>query len=433
MRPNRWVVVLLAGAVVAGACSSRGKSLSTSASTARSTTTAAVNLQATDVGVTPTEVRIAVIADVDNPVRPGLFKTAFDGVAAWAAKVNDRGGLAGRKVVVDKLDSKLSPDEYRNAVIKACQSDFAIIGTIAVFDNAVDDLVKCGIPDLPSNPISNEHRTAPNTYPDNPANPAIQVVGQFKWVLANVKGCCAGYWLVPNQPIARESSLEIMNAATEIGVSKVHEIEVAGDEANYTPIVLDIKSRGATFVYDGLDYTSTVRLRKEAQVQGVKTVNAWVCVIACYTPSLLTEGGSAVEGEYVWIYHMPFEEATKVRAIKDYVDYTRRTGGEQGEFGINAYGAGLLLEQAVKQIVVTGGPNGLKRSAVLEAVRGIHDFTGDGVFGVTDVGARKPPGCFVMLQVRSGKFVRVHPSAPGTIDCNPANLQPTHVVQPGGT
>src|SRR5205823_12270068 len=126
----------------------------------------------------------SVIASVDNPIRPGLFKSAFDGVAAWAAKVNGSGGLAGRKVVVDKLDSKLSPDEYRNAVIKACQTDFAIVGTIAIFDNAVDDLVRCGIPDLASNPISNEHRTALNTYPDTPANPAIQVVAQSTWSLA---------------------------------------------------------------------------------------------------------------------------------------------------------------------------------------------------------------------------------------------------------
>ena len=26
------------------------------------------------------------------------------------------------------------------------------------------------------------------------------------------------------------------------------------------------------------------------------------------------------------------------------------------------------------------------------------------------------------MQVRNGRYVRVHPAAPGTMDCNPANL-----------
>ena len=35
---------------------------------------------ATDVGITPTEIHIATIADVDNSFAPGLFKASVDGV-----------------------------------------------------------------------------------------------------------------------------------------------------------------------------------------------------------------------------------------------------------------------------------------------------------------------------------------------------------------
>ena len=34
------------------------------------------------------------------------------------------GGVAGRKVVVDFLDSKLSPNDARNSAITACGEDF---------------------------------------------------------------------------------------------------------------------------------------------------------------------------------------------------------------------------------------------------------------------------------------------------------------------
>src|SRR5438034_230839 len=66
--------------------------------------------KATDVGVTASEIHIAVVADVDNPFAPGLFKGAVDGVEAGAKYVNSKaggGGIAGRKLVVDFYDSKL--------------------------------------------------------------------------------------------------------------------------------------------------------------------------------------------------------------------------------------------------------------------------------------------------------------------------------------
>jgi branched-chain amino acid transport system substrate-binding protein len=56
---------------------------------------------ATDVGITPTEIHIAVIADVDNSFAPGLFKASVDGVKGVAKYINATGGLAGRKLVVD--------------------------------------------------------------------------------------------------------------------------------------------------------------------------------------------------------------------------------------------------------------------------------------------------------------------------------------------
>ena len=110
-----------------------------------------------EIGVTAKTIRIAVIADVDNPARPGLFSGSVDGVRAFAKFVNAHGGVAGRKVQVDFIDSRLSADEARNALIKACQEDFAIVGTSALFLNNIDPMVGCvdkagratGLPDIP--------------------------------------------------------------------------------------------------------------------------------------------------------------------------------------------------------------------------------------------------------------------------------------------
>jgi len=430
MTPRRWSALLVGVVLLAGACASRDEDGENANGT--STTRPEEALEATDVGVTATEIRIAVIADVDNAIRPGLFKIAFDGMQAWEAYVNDRGGIAGRKVVVDFLDSKLSPDEYRNAVIDACKKNFAVVGSIAVFDSAVDELVGCGIPDLPGTTVSTEHEAAANTYPVNPSAPGVVSVGSFRYYLESVEGCCKSGVLIPNQPIARETTIEGLNAAAEVGFEHEYDLEVGGEELNYTPIALEIKNRGLTYVRSGLDYVSTVRLRKEAAIQGVDNVLVWDCTLQCYTPDLLAEGGDAVEDQYVAIPHIPFEEADEVAALQAYLDFADQTGGDVGGFGINAFTAGLLLEEAAARVVKADGPNGLTRAALLREVRGIDDFDADGIFGPRNIGGREPSGCYTLLQVRDGEFTRVHPSEPTELDCGQDNIYQTHVVEPGG-
>ena len=132
--------------------------------------------QATEVGVTASEIHIAVVADVDNPFAPGLFKGAVDGVKAGAAYLNSKaggGGLAGRKVVVDFYDSKLNGNESRNATIQGCQNDYALVGTSALFLTQVEDIVNCkdqagqatGIPDLSAISTGVPESCSPMAFP----------------------------------------------------------------------------------------------------------------------------------------------------------------------------------------------------------------------------------------------------------------------------
>ena len=91
------------------------------------------NLTATDVGITPTEIRIGVIADTGSPIAPGLFQGAVDAVKAWAEYMNkNEGGLAGRKVVVDTYDSKLSADDATAAHARLSAADLDLLTQVDV-------------------------------------------------------------------------------------------------------------------------------------------------------------------------------------------------------------------------------------------------------------------------------------------------------------
>ena len=112
-------------------------------------------------GSPPTEIHIAVVADVDNTDRaPTCSRARRTRSKASAKYLNSKaggGGLAGRKVVVDFYDSKLNPNATTNAEIQACQNDVAMVGTSSVFLTSVDNMRNCkdstgavtGLPDIP--------------------------------------------------------------------------------------------------------------------------------------------------------------------------------------------------------------------------------------------------------------------------------------------
>jgi hypothetical protein len=53
----------------------------------------------------------------------------------------------------------------------------------------------------------------------------------------------------------------------------------------------------------------------------------------------------------------------------------------------------------------------------------LHEFDGDGMFAATkDIGSKRASPCYILMQVKNGKYVRVHPTKVGTFDCNPKNV-----------
>jgi Periplasmic binding protein len=398
-------------------------------------------LEATEIGVTPDTIRIAVIADVDNPVRPGLFRGSRDGVLAAAEFINDNGGLAGREVEVDFIDSKLSGDEARNALIQACEEDFAIVGTTALFMNNIDPAVNCpdlagavtGLPDVPVLQTEFAHQCSPISYPiivvglvcdtlEDPEQTFRVGTGTVKYHLKKQEEDLHGVWTIAGD---LESTINAgtppIRGAQKAGIERDDEILVSGlaTQAEYTPVVQSIKQNSSTYVANYVDYRAMVLLRKEAAVQGVNSVLVWDCTLACYDQSFIDEGGQDVEDTYVTVTFVPFEEAKQNASIRNYLKYVGKDNADA--FGAQAWAAGLFLRDVVNAVVAADGENGLTRAAFLEEAANVHDFTaevdGEGMLPPTDVGGRKVSGCGAILQVRDDEFVRVSPKKKGTLDC----------------
>ena len=181
-----------------------------------------------------------------------------------------------------------------------------------------------------------------------------------------------------------------------------------------------MKSANSTYARSGLAYSSTVSLRKEAKLQGLKSVKVWDCSLQCYDQSLISDGGADVESQYVYTPFLPFEEKKQNLMMKNFLKYT---GSDKADgFAFQSWAAGLFFKAAVEKAVAENGSNSITRADVLSASASINRFNAGGLIGKTNVGMREPTPCYVLLQVKGGKFVRVTPSKPGTFNCQSKNI-----------
>ncbi len=431
MRQIRWVALIATVVMVSAAAS-------TTASAQGEKPTA------TEIGVTDKEIRIAVVADVDNQFSPGIFQGSVDGVKGWAKFVNANGGLANRKVVVDFIDSKLTPGDSRNAVIKACSEDFALVGTSAVFLNNVDDIEGCvdqagavtGIPNITVVATEIVQQCSPTTYAVNPPQIMCATKDQhpqtyqanagraFYYEKKFGKKLHGGYILSGDLKSAenanRASMTQMQSAGSGIKQDFEALLSATAPQSAYTPIVQQLKQNSSNYAQSGGVFGTTVLLRKEAKLEGLNDPKfVWDCTLQCYDRKLIEQGGSDVEGQFVSTLFLPFEEAKFNKSLANYLKYTGKDKADG--FGIQAYSSGLLLSQAVEQIVKANGVNGVTRKALFDQLETINDFDAGGMIGKTNIAARETSSCYVLTQVKGGKFVRVTPTKKGTFDCKPRN------------
>ena len=82
MKYVRWIAVCVVVALALG----------TTALGASAQSSSSEKPKATDIGITDKEIHVAVIADVDSPLAPNLFKAAVDGMKGWAKYTNSKAG-----------------------------------------------------------------------------------------------------------------------------------------------------------------------------------------------------------------------------------------------------------------------------------------------------------------------------------------------------
>jgi ABC-type branched-subunit amino acid transport system substrate-binding protein len=399
---------------------------------------------ASEIGVTAKEIHIATVADVDNSIAPGLFKGGVDGVTAAVKYINANGGIGGRKLVLDFIDSKLNPNEARNATISACENDLAMVGTgtflIANFDDAINCKDKSGqavgLPDIPAVAVNNAEACSDVSFPvagslldcstvgQNPEKYTGQV-GDSKYYVKTYGPKLQGPLVVSSDSASTRKTSSVLGLLAQKGgidVTSTIAMSSRDPQSAWTPVIADMKNDGANYNLTGNAVDTVILMRQEAQLQGLTDPDfLWTCQAQCYDNKVV-DAGDVMANTRLVLGFLPFNETKSNKTLAAYIKYV---GGEKNAnaFGVWGWSSTLLFQEVANQVVKEKGVNGLTRANLLDTLKNTHSFDAGGMWGKMDPGNKANTPCFVILRFDGSKYIREYPKKAGTFDCTPSNRQ----------
>jgi ABC-type branched-subunit amino acid transport system substrate-binding protein len=365
---------------------------------------------ATDKGVTATQITLTVASDKSGP-QGGLFTSTHQAMTAWAAMINSGGGLFGRSVKLQLVDTQTKDTTNQAAVSDACDQAFALVGSMSAFDGGGATAGQsCGIPDITAITVNDKRAKATNVYPVYPVRadkipigPANYIKEKYPSVIQNAA------MLYLNAGVTKANALQRVKAYESVGFKfKIYEVQIL--EANYTPIVQRMRDDGIKYVTMVANYQSIQKLLAAMDQQDwFPEVRDWDSV--AYAPAFLTCGGqpcSAANGSLIFMNTAINEEAAGNPELQLYQQWLSRVapGSKPDYFGFYAWSAGQLFAKVHKDVGAK-----ITRNAFLAAIKNVHSWNGNGLHAAHDIGNKIMSPCFMYLEIKSVKFTRRDPAS----------------------
>ncbi len=364
-------------------------------------------------GITDSEITVANIADISGPV-PGLFQAAQDATKAFIAYYNASNpeGICGRSLRLSALDARSDSGGDQQAYTRACDEAFAAIGSVSSQDQGgAATAERCGIPDLRAFTVTPERSGCVSCFSAYALKPNLlpKATADYWRKKEPQRTQNIGIYYV-NVPAAKVNAESIAAAFEKqgLGVTRVQGIDTG--EFNYAPYAQQMKTEGIGFVMYYGPYQFTIRLQEAMEQQGVDAV--FLTDPTVYDANYVEQGGSAVDGTYVYSVIQRFED-TKIPEMVLYRQWLERVapGSIPNYYGLFAWSAARLFVQKATEL---GGD--LTRPALVTALKGVKDWTSNGIHAPMAIGAKTTPGCIKMFQLKSKAWSQV---SPGDFMCGP--------------
>ena len=249
---------------------------------------------ASDIGVTSTTIKLGNVISIKGLAGPDQFPPYYYGAAAYFKDLNARGGINGRKVVLETCD-----DEFSATGNQRCTRDFVdkskVFAFVANACGTCDGTIYAdekGVPavgglttDFRSYALKHYWSGFPNPYPQNGKigwkGKIYNSTSTYRFFKEKYGVKTAGIVYYDNAAPSKNAAFAIAEAMKKEGLKPfLYGLNVALPQ--YDSAVLDMKSRGVTAIWDSIDITGNQNLCKSIDSNGLKltakvsTSAAWV-------------------------------------------------------------------------------------------------------------------------------------------------------------
>jgi ABC-type branched-subunit amino acid transport system substrate-binding protein len=364
---------------------------------------------ATDVGVTGDSINLGNVSLLTGPV-PGLFQGAVRGTQAFFAYQNSQGGVYGRKLNLQVRDDGFDVNQNKAQHEDLLGSVLAFVGSFSVVDDG-GALVLGAHPDVPdiSQALGHNHFALPNNFSIAPIAPGWRL-GSLNYFKAKF-----GPQVVEHMAMFAEDAGEAKDAAKgeqkaaeSLGYKFVYSRVFEPTEANYSSDVVNMQGAGVKGIFMAGEVGAMARMAKAMKQQGFSVPFAnWGG--NAYDPTFVTpDAAPATNGSILDLQLAMFagEDAGNVPEVALFLKWLKQVAPGQHPDLFAAYGweSARLFVQAL----AAAGPRAT-RAGLLAELKKIDNFDGNGMLAPAGPASKRPPTCFITIQVTNGKFTRADP------------------------
>jgi ABC-type branched-subunit amino acid transport system substrate-binding protein len=348
---------------------------------------------------------------------PGIFKGARDGVNAFFAYQNSQGGVCGRALKLDFLDDNLDASQNQSDYQQLAAKDFGIVGSFSVVDEGGAGVI-AQHPDMPdvSYALSKARFSLPNNFSPQPLKVPGWRLGPLTY-FKNTYGpgvITKVAYFTEDVQSAKDAASGEMAAAQSLGYQFVYSRVTEPTDTDFTADVNNMKNKGVKAVFMAGDAGQMARIAAAMKAQGFTVpLSNWGA--NGYDPQFISQSQGGSEGASIDIQTALYQgQDSNVPEVALFNQWLQKVGGKPDFFAAMGWASARLMVQALQQ-TPGGKPT---RQAVMSTLKGIHKFDSNGLLAPADPAGKVPPTCWVLADVKGGKFVR-DPATPSGFRCDP--------------
>ncbi len=387
---------------------------------AAATTTTAATTAAP--GVTANSITVGSISDISAPIA-GLFEGAKVGTEAYFAMINSEGGVNGRKLDLNGMDSAFSSGTVTNEAKSIAANDFAFVGGFSLLDGAEQPAIDAGKVPVITQVLSPSLYTDPNLYAAIPLVTGGEDTGPFKWLKSKYPQDIKAVGVIGSNSAATAVTAEhtFHNVTNSLGYKWVYDRDASFTETSFLPDMIKMKNAGVKLLFEPTQqgaYISTM-----AQEDKQEGLNALLFTGAnSYEAGF--DPGSAGNGTLVSTDTALYmgQDAKVVPAVATFDKWAKKVDPQTQLDLYTLYGwiSAELFVQALKAAGADPTRAGLE--AQLDK---ITSYDAGGLISNQNPAQKIPGQCWIVAQYDNGTWKRIPPDPKAGFVCSPGGFYPS--------